>query len=105
MQCLFYKTLGLKRRLGNQDAASTDWMGGAELVVSPAVYEACITYIGNTTGGKDYALGCEEGSPEEVIEFVKKKLSEGKTWEDGIREFVAFAYRGTMLAAFLSRNM
>mmetsp|Transcript_3531 Transcript_3531/g.7804 ORF Transcript_3531/g.7804 Transcript_3531/m.7804 type:complete len:735 (-) Transcript_3531:443-2647(-) len=103
-QVLFFKVLGCKYKLGTGDnTAKMDWSGGEELVLSPAVRNAARSYLANAKqDNDDFAVG-KEGTPEEVIEYCKKKLKEGITWEGGIRDFVALIYRGTVLAGWLSR--
>lgn len=80
---------------------SPDWGGGEALVVSPAILTATKSFFANAGRSADFAV--EEGTPEEVVEHCKKKLRDGCTWEGGVREFVGFVYRGTFLAAWVSR--
>jgi hypothetical protein len=41
----------------------------------------------------------QDPTPEEVVDYIKKQLQSGKTWNDGIRLYTSMHYRGTLLYA------
>ena len=102
-QCIMYQVLTCKQKLGRTDFATHDWTKGEDLVLSPAIVNAARSYWMGYAGQADDGTMGKQGTPEEVIEYCKKKLKEGITWEEGMRHFVGLNYRGTVLAAWLSR--
>ena len=98
----YFKIIGIRHRLGGINVATTDWKGGVQLVLSPAIVGSIKCFMASTGDQEDTMIDKEEGSPEEAVEFAKKMLASGVTWEDGVREYVGFVYRGTVLAAWVS---
>ena len=83
-----YQVLTCKQKLGRTDFATHDWTKGEDLVLSPAIVNAARSYWMGYAGQADDGTMGKQGTPEEVIEYCKKKLKEGITWEEGMRHFV-----------------
>lgn len=87
---------------GNANASYEDNM----IVISPGLLAMANSFwqgtLGNPTG-----MTAKEGTPEEVVAYIKKKLNErGVTWDqtnNGMRKYVSSVYRGTVLSAWLAR--
>lgn len=41
----------------------------------------------------------QDPTPEEVVDYMKKLLQSGKTWDAGVRVYASMHYRGTLLFA------
>lgn len=101
---VYYSLLNCRHTLSGTDFGNTDWTGGEDLVLSQAICNSARSFLANA-GQNGNAVPEEGVSPEDAVEFIKKKLREGKTWELGVRKYVSFLYRGTVLAAWQSRLM
>ena len=75
------------------------------IVISPALLDMANSFWkGN--GGFQSPIAAKEGTPEEVIAYIKKRLQRGGvTWDEnnGMRKYVSSVYRGTVLSAWLAR--
>jgi len=103
-QLNYFKVLGLRHRLNGTNMVTTNWKGGKQLVLSPAIVGSIQCFLASSGGEQDDdpLIGKEEGSPEEAIGFAKKMLASGITWVGGVREYVGFVYRGTVLSAWIT---
>ena len=81
-----------------------DKLDDKDMVVSPSIFKNQSTYFGNTNQASKASYG-KEGSPQEVIDYCKKKLMEGITWDGGMRQFVSLIYQGTVFHGFQIRIM
>ena len=100
--CILYEMVGCRSALiGGNVYKPAD---GEDLVFSQSISSSAMSFLehaGQTNGAFEFP---KEGvTPEEAITFIKKKLDEGKTWENGIRKYVSCLYRGTILSAWLAR--
>ena len=101
---ILYEIVGCRAELidGNiyKPAAEED------LVFSQAICNSAWSFLGaagQANGDGMFNIPKEGVTPEDAISFIKKKLDEGKTWENGIRKYVSGLYRGTILSAWLAR--
>lgn len=88
----------------NQTAWCMDKLGDKEMLMSPSIFKNQGTFFANTNQAARKSYG-KEGSPKEVVEYCKKKLAEGISWDGGMRQFVSLIYQGTVLHGFQIRMM
>ena len=88
----------------DETALCMDKLGADDMILSPSVYTNQSTYFGNTDQPQKPSRG-KEGSPQEVLDYCKRKLSEGITWDGGMRQFIALIYQGTILHGVQIRMM
>ncbi|KAL9178915.1 hypothetical protein ACHAXT_011888 [Thalassiosira profunda] len=101
-QVIWGEVMGMKHLLAGTLHTSINWEGGVDVVFSPAIHNSAKSFV--ATGGMEEDEDfCKDGTPDEVIAYIKKKLDEGIPWEKGMRKYIAVAYRGTILSAWLTR--
>lgn len=76
------------------------------IVISPGLLVMANSFWQGTCGNPN-GMTAKEGTPEEVVAYIKKRLNErGVTWDEtnnGMRKYVSSVYRGTVLSAWLAR--
>ena len=75
------------------------------IVISPGLLDMANSFWTGTSGFKD-KIKAKEGTPEEVVAYIKKRLKRGGVaWDEnnGIRKYLSSVYRGTVLSAWLAR--
>ena len=74
------------------------------IVISPGLLAMANSFWAGTCGNES-GIVAEEGTPEDVVAYIKKRLKGGVTWDEnnGMRKYVSVVYRGTVLSAWLAR--
>lgn len=103
LMCILYEIVGCRSALNVGNIYKP--AAGEDLVFSQSLCGSAWSFLENAgqTNGGIFEFPKKGVTPEEAITFIKKKLDEGKTWEDGIRKYVSCLYRGTILSAWLTR--
>ena len=97
VQMIIYYGVIISRNELLDHSVSSD---GEDLVLSEAICTMARSFFANMGNDSKFQEG---DTPEAAIDYIKKKLRDGRTWENGILKYVSFLYRGTVLSAYITR--
>ncbi|CAJ1962731.1 unnamed protein product [Cylindrotheca closterium] len=79
---------------------------GRNIKISKGTLSA-VNLLFSNLGGAPHGLNIknmeQDPTPEEMVEYVKRQLKAGKTWDKEMRQFVSLNYRSTVLYAGIFR--
>jgi hypothetical protein len=74
-----------------------------QMLTSSGVVNMCSMFYASIGMRGNNPESLVAATPTEVVNYCKKKLREGVTWDGGMRKFVSLQYRGTVMAATMMR--
>ena len=103
--CLPQQLIAVLMCITNARGRCTTILGNT-MVLPPSILEADDVFFSNI--GKQFRPNGEigkEGTPQQVIDYIKNLLRKGMKWDGAVRPFVSMVYRGTVFFAWFMASM